>query len=240
VFSKDKHLRDRNDVVVEKEVSTSSNDIKGDDAYNSNKVPNDPKKNFPRPYVPPLSFLQRMAKVKLDPQFGKLLGVLKKLHINILFTDALSQMLFYAKFLKEILSNKRKLEGHETVALTEECSIVIQNKLPAKFKDPNSFFISCLIGNVSIEHALCDLGYRVSLMPFSLCKKLDLGEIRPTTISLQLADRSVKYPMGILADIPIKVGGLYVHVDFVILKMEEEARTPIILGRPFMVTAGVV
>ena len=59
MFSKDKHLRDRNDVVVEKEVSTSSNDIKGDDAYNSNKVPNDPKKISSKPYVPPLPFPQR-------------------------------------------------------------------------------------------------------------------------------------------------------------------------------------
>jgi len=83
---------------------------------------------------------------------------LKKLYINILFTEALSQMPSYAKFLKEILSNKRKLEEHETVALTEEYSATIQNKLPAKVKDPGSFSIPCLIRNVSINRALCDLG----------------------------------------------------------------------------------
>jgi len=70
-----------------------------------------------------------MAKVKLNLQFRKFLEVLKKLYINIPFTDALSQMPSYAKFLKEILSNKRKLEAHEIVALTEECSAMIQNKL---------------------------------------------------------------------------------------------------------------
>ena len=104
----------------------------------------------------------------------------------------------YAKFLKEILSNKRKLEERETVALTEECSTTIQNKLVAKLKDPGSFSIPCLIGNVSINRALRDLRSSVSLMPLSLCKKLELREMRPTTISLQLVDRSVKYPVGVL------------------------------------------
>jgi len=54
----------------------------------------------------------------------------------------------YAKFLKEILSNKRKLEEHETIALTKECSVATQNKLPAKLKDPQSLSTSCLIENV--------------------------------------------------------------------------------------------
>ena len=73
----------------------------------------------------------------------------------------------YANFLKEILSNKRKLEEHKTVALTEECSDAIQNKLPAKLKDPESFSIPCLIGNVSINRALCDLGSSVSSVSYT-------------------------------------------------------------------------
>jgi len=77
----------------------------------------------------------------------------------------------YAKFLKEILSNKQKLEEHETVALTKECSVAIQNKLPAKLKDPDNFSNPCLIGNVPINCALCDLGSSVRLMPF-LCVKI--------------------------------------------------------------------
>jgi len=120
--------------------------------------------------------------------------------------------------------------------LTEEHSATIQNKFPAKFNDFNSFSISYLIGNVSINHALCDLGSSVSLMPLSMC--LELGEIRHTTISLQLADRFVKYPVGVLKDVPIKVEKLYVSVDLVILEMEEDAYTPIILGRPFLATVG--
>ncbi|XP_020262292.1 uncharacterized protein LOC109838247 [Asparagus officinalis] len=138
----------------------------------------------PAPYKPPLPFPQRLAKAKLEKQFGKFLEILKKLHINIPFTEAISQMPSYAKFLKEILSNKRKLEEYETVALTEECSAIIQNKLPPKLKDPGSFSIPCVIGNVSINRALCDLGASVSLMPMSIYKKLGIGDLKPTTISL--------------------------------------------------------
>ena len=114
----------------------------------------------------------------------------------------------YAKFLEEILSKKRKLEEYEIVALTEECNTTIQNKLPAKLRDPGSFSIPYLVGNVSINLPLCDLVSSVSLMPFSLCEKLELGEMRPTTISLQLTDRSMKYPMSVLEDALIKVGDL--------------------------------
>jgi len=142
----------------------------------------------------------------------------------------------YAKFLKEILSNKRNLGEHETVLFTKECNVAIPNKLPAKLKDRGNFSIPCLIENASISRALCDLGSSVSLMPLSLCEILELGEMRPTTTCLQLADYSVKYPVGVSEDVPIKVENLYLLVDFVILEMEEDMRTPIILGRPFLAT----
>ena len=96
-------------------------------------------------------------------------------------------MPLHDKFLKEILSNKRKLEQHDTIALTKECSTTTQNKLLTKLKDPDSFSIPSLIGNVSIDCALCDLGSSVSLMPLFMCEKLKLGEMRSTTISLQLS-----------------------------------------------------
>ncbi|KAJ9183983.1 hypothetical protein P3X46_007774 [Hevea brasiliensis] len=142
----------------------------------------------------------------------------------------------YAKFLKEILSNKRKLEDDETVALTEECSAILQRKLPPKLKDPGSFSIPCHIGESCSTKALCDLGASVSLMPLSIYKKLNMGDLKPTHISLQLADRSIKYPEGILENVPLKVGKFYIPVDFVILDMEEDFNIPIILGRPFLAT----
>ena len=132
----------------------------------------------------------------------------------------------------------RKTDEHETVALGERCSVAIQNKLLAKLKDPGSFSIPCLLGNVCIDRALCDVGFSVSLMPLSLCEKLNLGEMRPTTISLQLTDRYVKYLIGVLKDAPIKAGYLYVLVDFVTLKMEEDRRTIIVLRRSLLAING--
>ena len=166
--------------------------------------------------------------------------MLKKIYINIPFSEALSQMPSYAKFLKEILSNKRKIEDNETIALTRECSAIIQNKLPPKLKDPGSFSIPCVIGNETIERAMCDLGASVSLIPLSLFKRFGLGELKPTKMTLQLADRSIIYPAGILEDIPVKVGGIYIPADFVVMEMEEDFQVPILLGRPFLATAGAI
>ena len=89
------------------------------------------------------------------------------------------------------------------MSLTEECSAIIQNKLAPELSDPGSFFIPYSDGGLTISRALCDLGASVSLMPYSICKKLQVGDLKPTTISLQLADRSVKYPLGVLMDVPL-------------------------------------
>jgi len=70
------------------------------------------------------------------------------------------------------------------MALGEEFSAVVLNQLPVKLKDPSSFSIACTIGNVSIDRALCDLGSSVSLMPYTMFKRLGLGELTPTHISL--------------------------------------------------------
>ena len=79
----------------------------------------------------------------------------------------------YVKFIKKILSNKRKLEEYETVMLTEESSAILQNKLPLKLKDLESFTISCTIGSLLFEQALYDLGTSINLMPYSILGSLD-------------------------------------------------------------------
>ncbi|XP_052198267.1 uncharacterized protein LOC127805553 [Diospyros lotus] len=189
-----------------------------------------------RPYVPPIPFPQRLRKHKLDKQFEKFLEVFKKLHINIPFTDALPQKPSYTMFMKEILSNKRRLDEHETVMLTEESNAILQNKLPPKLKDPGSFTIPCTIGSLYFEQALCDLGASINLMPYSIFRELGLGEAKPIRMSLQLEDRSVKHPRGIIKDILVKVDKFIFPVDFVILDMGEDRDVPLILGRPFLAT----
>ena len=106
--------------------------------------------------------------------------------------------------MKDVLSKKRKLGDYETVAMSEECSAILQKKLPPKLKDLGSFITPCAIGNAVFERALCDLGASINLMSWSIFKKLKLGEARPTTVTLQLADRSVTHPHGIIEDVLVK------------------------------------
>lgn len=89
--------------------------------------------------------------------------------------------------------------------------------MPHKLKDPGSFSASCVIGKFVIERALCDLGASVSLMPISICETLKLGELRQTRMSLQLEDCSVKYPIGMLENIPVQVGQFFIPIDFIIM-----------------------
>ena len=131
-------------------------------------------------------------------------------------------MPIYAKFLKEILSKKRKITKEGIVNLTATCSAVIQQKLQAKMKDPGSFTIPCSIGKYEFKKALCDSGASINLMSLSIVKRLSLGEITPTAITLQMADRSMAQPEGVLEDVLVKVGKFIFPVDFVIMKMEED------------------
>ena len=188
----------------------------------------------------PISYPHHLKKIKLDKQFTKFLEVFKKPHINIPFTDALKQMPSYMKFIKGILPKKRRLSDFETVNLIEECSAILQRKLPQKLKDPGSFTIPCTIGNSIFEKALCDLGASIDLMPLSIFRRLGLGEAHPTTVTLQLADRSLKHPRGVIEDVLVKVDKFIFLEDFIVLDMEEDKEIPIILGRPFLATGGAL
>lgn len=128
----------------------------------------------------------------------------------------------------------------ETMTLTAKCSALIQNNMPHKLKDPGRFSIPCVIRKFAIDKALCDLGASVSLMPLSICEKLKLGKLRPTRMSLQLDDHSVKFPVGMLENIPIGIGQFYIPTDFIIMDIKEDSNIPIILGRPFFTTVGAI
>ncbi|KAK5775799.1 hypothetical protein PVK06_043741 [Gossypium arboreum] len=146
----------------------------------------------------------------------------------------------YAKFLKELLTNKRNFKDLPTVELNEECSAILQNKLPTKLKDPGNFTIPCLIGSLNVEKALADLGTSINLMPYKMFKQLGLGEPKPTRMSIQLADRSVKYPRGIIEDVLVKIDKFIFPVDFFVLDNDEDVEVPLILGRPFLATARAI
>ena len=115
----------------------------------------------------------------------------KKIEINNPFSKVINQMPTYEKFLKEILNKKRKIAEEGTVNLTATDSVVIQQKLLAKMKDPGSFTIPCSIGKYEFKKALCDSGASINLMPLSVVQRLSLGELTPTAITLQMADKSM-------------------------------------------------
>ncbi|KAH9751689.1 hypothetical protein KPL71_014391 [Citrus sinensis] len=195
-------------------------------------VPPESNQQFRHP--PP--FPKRFQKQKQDKQFSKFLEVLKQLHINLPFVEALEQMPNYVKFLKDILVRKRRLGEFETVALTQESSHMLQNKISAKVKDLGSFTIPCSIGTRYAGRVLCDLGASINLMPLSVFKQLGVGECGPTTVTLQLADRSHAYPKGKIEDVLVKVNKFIFPVDFIVLDFEADKEVPIILGRPFLAT----
>ncbi|XP_057734266.1 uncharacterized protein LOC130949613 [Arachis stenosperma] len=149
-------------------------------------------------------------------------------------------MPLYAKFLTELITKKRNREAKETIVLTEECSAIIQKKLPRKLKDPESFKIPYIIGDITIEKALCDLGASINLMSLTMMRRMKIEEAKPIRMALQLADRKFKFPHGVVEDLLVKVGEFIFPADFVVLDMEEEANTSIILGRLFLATAGAI
>ncbi|CAM8999578.1 unnamed protein product [Rhodiola kirilowii] len=162
------------------------------------------------------------------------------LYITMPFTDAITRIPTYAQFMKEILTGKRKIDGTETVALTEECSAATHQPMPPKLQDSGSFSIPCDIGGFPIRRALCDLGASVSIMPYSLYSKLNLGDLCPSNVTIHLADRSCRLSRGILKDVPVKVKNLFFPADFIVLDISEDVDIPIILGRPFLYTAKAV
>ncbi|XP_021836453.1 uncharacterized protein [Spinacia oleracea] len=143
----------------------------------------------------------------------------------------------FAKFLKEILANDRKCDDSGNVIVNELCSTLMHENLPPKLKDPGIFTIPCMINETYFDRVLCDLGASVNLMPSSLYEKLGLKEVKLSPISLQLADRTSRFPKGIVEDVLVKVGEFVFPVDFVVMDMEEDFEIPLIFGRPFLATS---
>ncbi|KAK8574683.1 hypothetical protein V6N12_062372 [Hibiscus sabdariffa] len=142
----------------------------------------------------------------------------------------------YAKFLKDMVSRKRRIEEFETAAATETCLELMKNKVPSKKDRPGSFTIECSIGHNYSTKALCDPGASINLMPKYVFHKLGIGEAKPTTVMLQLADHSFVHPEGKIEDILVQIDKFIFPTDFLILNCEADENAPIILGRPFLAT----
>jgi len=180
------------------------------------------------------------SRKNIEGQFIRFYEILKQLEISILSTEGLEQMPTYARFMKDLLTKKRRLKEQGIVELEARCSAIIKKSLSQKSKDPESFTLLVTIGYFIVAKALLDLGASINLMPLSMLKKIGDVKILPTRMTLQLADRSIKYPHGIVEDLLVKVDKFYFPFDFVIMDIEEEVEVPLILRRLFMKIAKIM
>ncbi|KAI5328143.1 hypothetical protein L3X38_027539 [Prunus dulcis] len=195
----------------------------------------------PSPYIPPIPFPGRLKKGNQDKAFKEIYDILSKVNINLPLLDVVKQIPAYGKFIKHLMTHKLNFTPSEEVKLNKNVSAVLQRKLPPKLEDPGSFNIPINIGDKTVGSAMLDLGASINVMPYSVYQALGLEGIKKTSIRLELADHSIKYPRGIVEDILVQVNTLILPADFVVMDMEDNPYVdrvdPILLGRPFMATA---
>ncbi|XP_051142867.1 uncharacterized protein LOC127259531 [Andrographis paniculata] len=197
-------------------------------------------------FVPPTEtisapFPDRLNKPQKANKRKEMMEIFKKVELNILLLEAINQIPKYAKFLKELYTNKRKLRGDEHIIAGENVSAVIKRNVPPKTGDQGMFSIPCKIGKIEITKAMLDLGAAINVMPRSIYDSLNLGPLKETRIIIQLADRTNAYPDGMIEDVLVQVNELIFPVDFYILDMHDAHcfnPPPLLLGRHFMCTAG--
>ncbi|XP_026416468.1 uncharacterized protein LOC113311893 [Papaver somniferum] len=191
--------KDSNPAEKETEVDqTSFKDPNGLESATS------PSEDIPKMvYTTPASFPQRLAKKKTST-YAEILDIFKKVKINLPLLDAIKHVPAMSKFLKKMCTVKKEMSVHKKAFLTQQVSFIISQKYPVKFKDPGCPTVTCVIGKQTIENAFLDLGASVNLLPFSVYEQLGLGEMKPTRITLQLYDRSVKILHGIVEDVLVQ------------------------------------
>ncbi|GJU78299.1 reverse transcriptase domain-containing protein [Tanacetum coccineum] len=165
---------------------------------------------------------ERLRKEKMEERYGKFIDLIKEVRINVPLVDVLAGMTNYGRFLKDLVSNKSKMEQIYVAFLNEECFTIVQNKLPPKLGDPGRFLIPCTVAGLVEYLALADLGASINLMPYLLYASLSENTLKPTRMSIRLANHTYQYPMGITENMLVQVGKFLFLADFVILQMEEE------------------
>lgn len=188
-----------------------------------------PKQHLPYPH----------AHTKKDNarNYARFLDIFSHLQTNIPFSEALKQMPTYAKFMKDILTNKMRDMDQETINIDFSYSAIIQRTIPRKEIDLGRITLLVTMGNVYIGKSLIDLGSSINLIPLSVVKRLGNIEVKPTKMTLQLTDKSTTRPSGVAENVLVKVDNFLFPIDFVVIDMEEDDDAPLILGRPFMKTA---
>nr|GEU61933.1 reverse transcriptase domain-containing protein [Tanacetum cinerariifolium] len=195
-----------------------------------------PKPNL-RPSIPyPSRLHDQKLRDKTNDQREKFFQIFKDLNFNISFAGALILMPKFGPTIKTLLTNKDKLSELARTPLNEHCSTVLLKKLPEKLGDPGKFLIPCDFPRMVECLALADLGASINLMPLYVWNKLFLPDFSPTCMTLELADRSISYPVGVAKYVFIKVGTFLFPADFVVVDFDADPRVPLILEIYFLKT----
>ncbi|XP_071740215.1 uncharacterized protein [Rutidosis leptorrhynchoides] len=166
----------------------------------------------------PIPYPQALRKEKVETRGRDFMEMMKQVHVNTPLIQVLKGMPNYGKFINNLLSSKGKYEEVSAAFLIEECSAILQKqKMPPKLGDPGRFVIPCNMGGSEVYDALVDLGASVNLMPYSIYKKLKLGELKPTRVILKMGNQTFDTPIGIVEDLVVKVSKLTFTADFMIL-----------------------
>ncbi|KAH7844708.1 hypothetical protein Vadar_030816 [Vaccinium darrowii] len=184
----------------------------------------------PPPARPLAPFPQRLAVKTKQSINHKMLDLFKRVQFPITLMEAIESFPQCAKVLKDLCTPKRKSQNN--VVLTEQVSSILQTEIPAKCKDPGCPTIPIAIAGQNFDKALLDLGASVNLLPYSAYLRLGLGDLSETPVTLQLADRSIRVPKGVVEDVLIRVGEFQFPADFIVLDIspgrEALEKTPII------------
>ncbi|GJX12947.1 reverse transcriptase domain-containing protein [Tanacetum coccineum] len=167
----------------------------------------------------------------------KFMEIFWNLHFELSFADALLHMPKFAPMFRKLLNNKDKIIDLIKTPVNENCLAVILKKFPEKLGDPGRFLIPCDFPEMDECLALADLGASINLMPLFVWEKLNLPDLTKTRMILELADRMISTPTGIVEDVFVKVRTFFFLAGFVVVDYIAYPRVPLILGRPFLRTA---
>ena len=190
--------------------SSSSNPSQSDDSEKD--------KSASQVHKPVVLFPNRLKNNKQNSHMDKVIEIFNQVKINVPLLDAIQQVSSYVKFLKDMCTKKRKTNVSKKVFLVTNISDLLSGPIPVKYENLSCLIIVCTIGQSEISRPLLELGASINLLPFSVYQQLRLGDLRPTRVTIQLADQSVKVPKEKINDVLIQVGEFIYLIDFIVLE----------------------
>ncbi|KAF8091726.1 hypothetical protein N665_0437s0014 [Sinapis alba] len=191
-------------------------------------------------YARKVSYPVRQKNSRKDLEATKCKEMMSELIVKLSFEYDVEMMHALKKYVKSFVTNKTTSPKEIVLTISKRHSTLLANKVPEKMEDPQSFVLSFEIEGAIFRRSLCDLGSSVNLLPYTMAKRLGITNFRPIKIQLIFADRLVRHPVGIVLDIDVVIKNHKIHVDLVVMELDQEPKDPFILGHLFLDTAGAI